>query len=87
MLPLTENKLNNSNDWHKLKMLLVVAKLCDFQKAQQEYSKLPEHLKDNFIGKEVKAFLESRDETILDKAAIQLTQRKLKDAWLTLERL
>ena len=87
MLPLEENNLSNPDDWHKLKNLLVVAKLCDLKIVQQEYLSLPEHLKENLIGKKVKKFLNSRNKRILNKAATQLTQRKVRDAWLILERL
>jgi hypothetical protein len=87
MLPLEENNLNNPDDWHKLKDLLVVANLCNSKTTQQTYSSLPEHLKENYVGKGVKKFLTTKNKTVLNKAAIQLTQRELRDAWLILERL
>jgi hypothetical protein len=87
MLPLKENDLNSPDDWHKLKDILVVANLCDSKSAKQKYSTLPEHLKNHPIGKAVKRFLTTRNKMILNKAAKQLTQREIRDAWLVLERL
>ena len=87
MLPLEINKIENENDWHLLKGLLLSSRYQTNIKAREAYNALPQYLKENEIGKQINKFIETGKVKTLDKAAIQLTQRNSREAWLLIERL
>ena len=87
MLPLQENKLNSDNDWHLLKNLLVSSKYLSKEEALKEYNNLPAPLKKSFVAEKARLYLETTNIKALDLAVEFLTQSKIPDAWLYIERL
>ena len=87
MLPLEQNNLTEDNEWHVLKNMLLALTYRKEEKAKDKYDKLPDNLKQSHVAKLANTYMETKDKRYLDEAAEFLTQSKLPDAWLYIERL
>ena len=87
MLPLETNNLTDEGEWHSLKRALLFAKYGMKKEFEEAISTMPVRLTENKIGKMMKEYSKNGDESVLNEAAQQLTQRNQAEAWLLIERL